>query len=404
MGLNSIDQSAKLKIAKSIRHHENIVATNSAWLDVTKYIILGLCICVLFISAFTLGVAEKTFMNREAFEITLSLPELIIALCEGSLPLEVITYTIFLSLTLSCLYIVMFPPMLFSLITRRFICSESWSIFWSFSFGISLFLLYGFAERTLLRYLIPFPISTTFGATTLQLYNSAILLSEALLFVLIWQITKKHLVAKMLVRNWDSLASNSLMYALVMSEYFGILNDTVAKRAICRDLERTAKYIGTYMPRYYADSDFETSKSLESDAIQIATAIRSIKNTVRLPGLNSENEFKNKIAKMIIDLSSGNWENLERLEAKEIPPPTRNQRIFSVINTIIISALPMALLYPVKQIFTDFDPEYFDYLLISSFIWAALSLLLRFDSTFREKLSALKDIEPVIPFFGKDKK
>lgn len=128
----------------------------------------------------------------------------------------------------------------------------------------------------------------------------------------------------------------------------------------------------------------------------ISAATQNLAKTVLFPGSSSYQELIDSIGKIVVCFVDGNWGGIETAEPEKV---TRPQRIVLVLNSLkmlLLSLLPIAVVWYLQQSKLALQPPISDYLVAGALVWALLVILNIFDPNLIQRIGALKDVAGLI--------
>jgi hypothetical protein len=177
------------------------------------------------------------------------------------------------------------------------------------------------------------------------------------------------------------------------------------KRQLVNKIEEAALCVQNNLPRRLRSGDAGTDAWLKNTTNEIAAGLRELKKSVLLSMPSARTQFVADISTSIINATSGNWAEIKKANPEEFPI-TQNWRVRVVewLRTIFAGVGPLVLVWLIQQPPLNLPGEPLRPLIILTVLWAMLTLLTKADPFYRDKIGALKDLVPLLPMTGKDKK
>jgi hypothetical protein len=164
------------------------------------------------------------------------------------------------------------------------------------------------------------------------------------------------------------------------------------KRELLGRLEIVADCIEGGLPRRLRSSDVATDNWYREQARQMAAAVRHLKRLVVNPGLESRAQFIEPILHSYYRAVRGEWGLLERRKPEVVTRPQHIARLAARIRSLVVGALPFALVVIVQQSPMAIEGSAANYLKAGAILWSLITILALFDSNYAAKLSAVKDL------------
>ncbi len=204
----------------------------------------------------------------------------------------------------------------------------------------------------------------------------------------------------------DAVLVDDLLEILYMAETKpGKWTDLNFKRQLVNKIEDVAHCVQNNLPRRLRSGDAGTDAWLKNTTNEIAAGLRELKKSVLLSMPSARAQFVAEISTSIITATSGNWAEVKKANPEAFSIP-QNWRIRAVelLRTIFVGGGPLLLVWLIQRPPLNLPGESLRPLIILTVIWAILTLLTKADPFYSDKLGALKDLVPLLPMTGKDKK
>jgi hypothetical protein len=180
-------------------------------------------------------------------------------------------------------------------------------------------------------------------------------------------------------------------------------NELKFKCELMTELESIASCVQNNLPRRLKSGDALTDVWIRERSMQIAAAIRSLKQWIVTPKLDTYDGLCSRVTDTFLQAVDGNWDGLERIAPPKLSQRQLYARVTGIVGGILLSALPLVGLYLLQKSQFKLQGTIADYVTLVAIAWAVVSLLSTLDPAFSAKLSAVKDIASSVATLGKGK-
>jgi type IV secretory pathway VirB3-like protein len=179
-------------------------------------------------------------------------------------------------------------------------------------------------------------------------------------------------------------------------------NDIVFKRAILRDLERSAQCMERYLPRSLTTYDASTEAWQRRRGMQMARSLRETKMWVIAPTSDTSHHLLHRMVHTLNSIASGNWDSVPRVDEEGSVLQSRFRAITARLWLLVLALARSAAVLGVALIVTriplgsEAEPlvtgENATYLMIVAVAYALLNFATSADPEFTTRVTTLREI------------
>jgi tetratricopeptide (TPR) repeat protein len=230
-----------------------------------------------------------------------------------------------------------------------------------------------------------------------------VLTGKVLLAVAVMSLAR--LVAGVVVRLVESVGRGrlerhdtraaALVELLELQRDLGVVvrrNDMQWRRRWVQQLQRTAAGLERDLPDAFGFTDPLTATRLRDGAHRVAARVRALEYDVATAPEGAWDQVGDAVRSMVSALATG---DLHRLWSAQPPPAegkpynrSRRERILWIIRTVVIAALPLAVVLTATP-WLRFNESIGNWARLIAVGWALLSVLFHVDPAFREKVGTM---------------
>lgn len=201
----------------------------------------------------------------------------------------------------------------------------------------------------------------------------------------------------------DAIIVENLLAILAMLENDKARwTDLQFKQELMVLLEDTASCTSCYLPRRLNSGDVATDKWVLETTEQMGAAIRSLKTGIAVPEADTLRQLIADVGTSFVHAAKGEWEKLGRKPAmKKTHRPRRGSKAWRVVHAFFTAAIPMLLFWLLQKTPLAIRGTPANLVSIGVYVWAALTLLVTFDPTCREKIEMIVFLVQRLASIGK---
>lgn len=191
--------------------------------------------------------------------------------------------------------------------------------------------------------------------------------------------------------------------------------DTNARRALVAHIGHAATVTRDFLIQQFEANDDATREWQRRQALRIATGFADKQTWIMTPKGDTRDALLNWLAKTIVALVGGSWDELELLirpdeealeaQTKNLGWPRIIRRLLRASRTILTALVPPSSLYVAERLrLTEgVSSEVLGWIKLGVSFWAVVVLMFLLDPLLREKIAVMKDVVSVIrPGSGKE--
>lgn len=210
---------------------------------------------------------------------------------------------------------------------------------------------------------------------------------------------------------WSKYRNSHIPDSLIVDKLLAILDDIEnsphdwgklgEKRYLISKIETAANIIQHDIAKQFHTSDQITDIWFSQTSLQIATYLRSYKKWILTSKPDTREHFINQLAQDLIAAISGDWDGFRKETPAHITRPERLFMLLAFARLILLAILPFGIMWLAQKTPLALQDPILEYVKLGTIIWGMLTIISAFDPTFVTKISAIKDLTDIIPFFGK---
>jgi tetratricopeptide (TPR) repeat protein len=208
-------------------------------------------------------------------------------------------------------------------------------------------------------------------------------------------------------------ADSDLPHMLVLSNLLQLLyeisyaprrSDPAWRKRWVHNIETAANGMEKYFPRLLRGEDFKTDAWWVEKAAGMAAAMRDLKKVVMAPRPDTWGFLVAHVSEQLIYVGTGDWDKVSWQDPQPIMARERRQRLRNAGLLLAIALGPALGLWLFQLTPWAFEGTVIDQAIPIVVLWGAVSLLIRLDSQFREKLDIVQGVlSSPVPSKPKDK-
>lgn len=163
------------------------------------------------------------------------------------------------------------------------------------------------------------------------------------------------------------------------------------KKYVIAHLEQAAVYLSLGIPNSAALPSIASRTILQEKCSGAAGAIRALQVAVMLPDPKTYENLRATVARAIIAVAQDNLESLPRENVTTIERRGLS-RIAPVFRTIIISAIPLAVLFVMRYASLSLSATFNNWAIAVGILWAVITLLSMLDPLYATRIKTMGDL------------
>lgn len=210
---------------------------------------------------------------------------------------------------------------------------------------------------------------------------------------------------------WSKHRNSHIPDSLIVDTLLAILDDVEncphdwgklrEKRYLISKIETAANVMQHDLAKQFHTSDQTTNIWFSQTSLQIAAYLRSYKKWILTSKPDTRDYFISQLAQDLIAAISGDWDGFKKETPAHITRPERLFMLLAFVRLILLAILPFGVMWLVQKTPLALQDPIVEYAKLGTIIWSMLTFISAFDPTFVTKISAIKDLTDIIPFFGK---
>jgi hypothetical protein len=177
-------------------------------------------------------------------------------------------------------------------------------------------------------------------------------------------------------------------------EHDARMSDPSFKSYVLSILERSAIKVENDLGRSVFPSDPRLQSEIMNTMRQAAAELRAMQLRLALSDYNTMREVRDGVTSFIFAVASGSY---ALLPTAALPTSRgKSRKVVAVGREVIISVTPLAVLAASKYLRLDISPGVWNWAVIISLIWAAITLISLLDPLYKSKIADLRDIISII--------
>lgn len=193
----------------------------------------------------------------------------------------------------------------------------------------------------------------------------------------------------------------------LVHEHFGILclldvpeakMPQAVRKKILRCINNIIDVLSHGLKKQYKTKDFVITSWQTAKINEMIAGVQSMAKSVTLPQEDNYSVLRKKVEKNFIASVTGNIGDFETATPEKMDQPKRLAAIWSAFRTIIISIIPISIVFFVQQSELAIkNQSLIDYLTLGSILWFVVTILTLLDSGIGARIAIIKDLMNLIP-------